>query len=71
VPGRALYPKFQSNGTRLRSVESGKALYPGKTYIALMGFSQGTEGKERKRRESVISGERSTVVLNEECNGLV
>jgi len=23
-----------------------------------MGFAQGTEGKERKRRESVISGER-------------
>jgi len=34
------------------------ALYPGKTYIALMGFAQGTGGKERSKRESVISGER-------------
>jgi len=34
------------------------ALYPGKTHIALMGFAQGTEENERKRRESVISGER-------------
>jgi len=34
------------------------ALYPGKTYIALMGFAKGTEEKEHKRRESVISGER-------------
>jgi len=23
------------------------ALYPGKTYVALMGFAQGTQGKER------------------------
>ena len=29
VPGRALYPEFFSEGTRLRSVKSGKALYPG------------------------------------------
>jgi len=31
-----------SEGTRLRGVKSGKALYPGKTYIAFMGFAQGT-----------------------------
>ena len=47
VPGRALYPEYLSKGTRLRSVKSGKTLYPGKTHIALMGFSRGTEGKER------------------------
>jgi len=40
-----------------------KASYPGsaisgKKYIAFMGFARGTEGKERYRRESVISGER-------------
>jgi len=29
VPGRALYPEIFSEGTRLRSVKSGKALYPG------------------------------------------
>jgi len=29
VPGRALYPEFLLEGTRLRSVKSGKALYPG------------------------------------------
>ena len=29
VPGRALYPEFSSEGTRLRSVISGKALNPG------------------------------------------
>jgi len=34
------------------------ALCPGKTYIAPMGSAQGTEEKERKRRESVMSGER-------------
>jgi len=32
VPGRALYPEFSSKGTRLRSVISGKALYPGAQY---------------------------------------
>jgi len=52
VPGRALYPEFSSEGTRLRSVKNGKAIYPGsalsgKTCIALMGFAQGTKGKER------------------------
>jgi len=52
VPGRALHPEFLPEGTRLRSVKSGKSLYPGsafkgKTYIACMGFAQGTEGKER------------------------
>jgi len=34
------------------------AQYPGKKYIALMGFAQGTEEKELYRRESIISGER-------------
>jgi len=29
VPGRAFYPEFLSDGTRLRSVKSGRALYPG------------------------------------------
>ena len=29
VLGRALYPEFLSEGTRLRSAKSGKALYPG------------------------------------------
>jgi len=29
VPGRALDPEFLSEGTRLRSIISGKALYPG------------------------------------------
>jgi len=62
VPCRALYPEFLSKGTRLRSVKSGKPLtgernIREKKYIALMGFAQGTEGKERYRRESVISGE--------------
>ena len=53
VPGRALYPEFLSEGTRLiGALKAGKrnirgALYPGKIYIALMGFAQGTEGKER------------------------
>jgi len=60
VPGRALYPEFLTNGGALNA---GKryiwgALYPEKTYIALMDFAQGTEGKERQSRESVISGER-------------
>ena len=50
MPGRALYPEFLPEGTSLRSVKSGKALYPGsglsrKTYIALVGFAQGTEEK--------------------------
>jgi len=52
VPGRALYPDFLSKMTRLRSVKSGKALYPGSAisgekYIAFMGFAQGNERKER------------------------
>ena len=29
VPGRALYPECLSEGTRQRSVQSGKALHPG------------------------------------------
>ena len=63
VPCRALYPEFLSKGTRLRRVKSGKVFYPGsvisgKKYIAPTGFAQGTDGKERYRRESVISGER-------------
>jgi len=29
VPGRALYPEFLFEGTRLRGAKSGKALYPG------------------------------------------
>ena len=29
VPGRALYPEFLPEGTELRSVKSGKALYRG------------------------------------------
>ena len=51
VPGRALYPEFFSEGTRLRgALKAGTryirgALYPGKRYNALMGFAQGTEGK--------------------------
>ena len=52
VPGRPLHPEFLSEGTRLRSVKSGIALYPGsaicgRTYIARTGFAQGTEEKER------------------------
>ena len=52
VPRRAFYPEFQSEGTRLRSVKSGKAfirgaLHPGTTCIAFMGFAQGTEREER------------------------
>jgi len=55
--------KFSLKGPDCGALKAGEryiqgALYPGKTYIALMGFAQGTEGKERKRRESVISGER-------------
>jgi len=48
VPGRALYPEFLPEGTELRSVKSGKALYrlsamsTKKTYIDIMGFAQGT-----------------------------
>ena len=33
VPGRALFPEFFSEGTRLRSVKSGKALLSGERYI--------------------------------------
>jgi len=29
APGRALYPEFLPEGTRLRSAKSGKSLYPG------------------------------------------
>jgi len=57
VPDRALYPDFLFKGTRLRSVKSGKSLYPGsaisgKKYIALMGFAQG----KGLREKSVIGG---------------
>jgi len=55
-----------------RSVKSGEALYPGSafskkkttTYIALMGFAEGTEGKERYIRGALYPS--STVFASED-----
>ena len=53
VAGRALYHQnFYLGGADRGALKTGKryiwgALYPGKTSIPLMGFAQGTEGKER------------------------
>jgi len=70
VPGRASQPEFLSKKTRLRSVQSRKALYPGsaisgKKYIALMGFAKGP------REKSVLGGKAfypGSVISEFHCN---
>jgi len=70
VPGTALYPEFFSEGTRLRSVKSRKALYRGsaireKHTLLLWALPKGL------REKSVIGGKAlypGSVVSEFHCN---